>query len=178
MRHQSNYHSPMKISPLIIVLLLLSVNLNAQKDTSLATGTGWLFYWKGYEYYFPSDINSKVKDEEFFLLTKEYRKGLYVNYSFEARLFRAIAKGYAVEFINKGAHTFDSIWVLPVKVRYKTGFQADSEATTLNFQKGKNNIAVYFKGNEDYDVREVELLRNTDKRKLRKLKSYSVPPPN
>jgi hypothetical protein len=168
----------MKTSPLIIILLLLAVNLSAQKDTSLVSSNGWLFYWKGAEYFLPSEITDKVKNKDFFSLTNEYKRGLYVNYIFEARLFKAIAKGYAIGFKNKGNITLDSIWVLPVTARYKTGFQADPEATTLNFQKGKNNTTVYVKGNEDYDIREVELLRSRDKRKLRKLKSYSVPPPN
>ena len=168
----------MRIRFIIISLLLLYKSVGAQKDTSLHLAKGWLLYWNKGIIWLPADVDKDVKAIKFLAQGGTYGNGLLVNYANDARLFKLVAESFAVKTENKGVQTLDSIRLIPVLVKYKNGFQADEDSIEWHFIRDSKDLIVRFKGNQDYDIREIELLRQSDKAKLKKLKNLVVEAPN
>lgn len=171
---------------LLCFFMLGSSTIHARKfnDTTLIQKTGWLLYWHDQIIWLEAPITKKAKEEDFFN-AREYKNGLNVRSSPNARFFKSIAKGYAIRYyhndsiiIETNPEFLDSIWILPVKVKIKTGYEPALETMTLAFIKNNNEIFIEYKGLADYDIRDIELLKRCDKRKLKRVKNYSVYPPH
>ena len=168
----------MKRFLLIVLSLFVIQTLGAQNNSRLTVKNGWLLYWKDAVFWVQADIEKDVKDRDFFQPKNEYKNGLLVNYIPNALYYKSIAREYSMQVKSKGYSATDSVWILPVKVKYKTGFEADTEATTLNLISDGKTMTVNFSGNADYDIRNIQLLRKTDKKKLKRVKNYEVYPPH
>lgn len=168
----------MKVRVIVVVAFLIANFANAQMANELMSRNGWVVFWKDAAIWLPAEINKNVKNKDFFKQADVYKNGLLINYIPEALLYKSIAQLYVVQANRKGYKASDSVWIIPVLVKYKTGFKSDPDFTDISLLHGENEIKIEFRGNADYDIREIELLRNSDKKKLKKLKYYQTYPPH
>jgi hypothetical protein len=154
----------------IVLSFFILQTLKAQNDSGLIEKNGWLLYWKDAVVWVHADIKNCVKDRNFFQSLNGYKNGLVINYIPNALYYKSVAKGYSMQVKSKGYNATDSVWILPAKVKYKIGFEADKELTVLDFIKDSKAITVEFSGNADYDIRSLQILRKSDMRKLKRVK--------
>jgi hypothetical protein len=166
------------------LILLMAIILSAKSalyskelnDSSLVEKRGWLVYYLGHVMFFEADIEMAIKDENFFSIGKKYENGLIVDYNGNANSFKSIAKCYSVKVllqtdsITKKAEYIskESLCVIPVKVTLK--MQPDSDQfdfAGISFKRNGSETTIEYWFHTNYHVREVELLRKKDKKKLK-----------
>lgn len=148
-------------------------------DTSSVEKTGWLVYYLGHVIWFESDITSKVKDKSFFTAGKKYENGLIVDYNGDAKSFESIAKCHSIKVllqtdsVRKEADYIseESLCIIPVKA--KVNIRTDSDqfdfaGVSLKRNRVESTIEYWF--NTTYFVREVELLRKKDRRRMKRVR--------
>jgi len=170
----------------IFSVLLLPLVTQSQANNP-AQKTGWLFYYSDKVIWFASEITARAKTEDFFSTT-EYKNGLIVSSMPLALYYRSIAKGYEIKVLfydsvsRKEDYTLkDSIWVVPVRMKYTPLTRPVSEILEpmgLSFVKDTKNVTVIYNFETNYDLDNVELLRKSDRRKLKRVKNYTVYPPH
>lgn len=153
-------------------------------DSGLIEKTGWLVYWHDKIIWVESEIDNNIDDAIFFKGPTLYPNGVNLIGSNNAVVYKSIAKSYSISYyhndsvvIETDPEFLDSIRILPVRVKYKTGYDAASETMTVSFIKNKREIFIKYKGLADYDIKEITLLRKCDKRKIKRVKSNEVYPP-
>lgn len=144
----------------------------------MVTKNGWVVFWKDAAIWVHSDINKKVKNNNFFDVYNSYEKGLLINYIPKALFYKSIAERYDVKIATKGYNSDDSIWIIPVCVKYKIGFRPDLDSTDLDISYKEKKVTLSFSGNTEFDIRDIYLLRNSDKKRLKKVQNYETYPPH
>lgn len=170
----------------IFSFLLLPLVTQSQNSNPVQK-TGWLFYYSDKVIWFESKITARAKAEYFFTIT-EYKNGLIVNSMPLALYYRSIAKGYEIKVLfydsvsRREDYTLkDSIWVIPVKMKYTPLTRSVSEILEpmgLSFVKDTKNVTVIYNFETNYDLDNVELLRKSDRRRLKRVKNYTVYSPH
>jgi hypothetical protein len=162
---------------------LYAQNLN---DTSAIEKTGWLLYKDDHVIWFESDLRKSVKNKAFFNQSK-YPNGLVVDYLSIAKYYKSIAACYSIKDLSqidtvtkKADYTLpDSICILPVRVKFIRVNRPVSELLKpmgLSFMKDSNEVTIAYNFEADYGVSGLELLRKRDKKKIKKVKDYTVTP--
>lgn len=172
----------MKNTILLLVIILAATSVSysrALNDTSLVEKRGWLVYYLGHVVWFEANVGSEVKDKRFFEAGKKYENGLIVDYNGDANSFKSIAECYSVKVLlqtdsitKKAKYISDEILcIIPVKVRLK--IQPDSDQfdfAGISFKRNKNETTMEYWFHTTYHVREVELLRKKDKKRMKRIK--------
>ncbi len=150
-------------------------------NTSLEKRTGWLFYNGDKVIWFESGSNKRnLKDKAFFTSNTDYLNGLVVNYIPIAKYYKSIANCYSIKVLTsydtalkKADYVLaDNICILPVEVKFKANTEPVSELLKpmgLSFQKSQSEVTIKYNFETNYSISEIELLRNKDKKRLKKI---------
>ncbi len=167
-----------KILLFLFVVLASSQSLNSIEltDTSVTERTGWLVYYLGHVIWFEADLPGEVNDKSFFTSKSNYKNGLRVEHIGDAKFFQSIAECYSIKSLTnidtvtrKGEYTFaEELCIIPVKAKIisRSNFER-LDQVGVSFKRKKNEVTMEYWFLTDYSVAEVELLRKTDKKKIK-----------
>lgn len=181
----------MKFFLFIITVIILSKSVLYSRELSdtLIEKTGWLVYYSDKVVWFESELKKNPKDKIFFISHPEYPNGLVVNYIPITKYYISIASCYSIKALSsydtvfkKANYTLtDSIYILPVKVKFKASSKPVSELLTpmgLSFKRNYSEVTLKYNFETNYDISEIQLLRKRDKRRIKHIRDYLVDPTN